>query len=277
MKSARPQRPSKRSFPRKSSNTKFGRSITSKRSSTEASAAQGSRPGLDRLIRSQPWDSLLPHLLKAGTPHPTGVLEQIRLYGRELLDWNRGISNLVSRQDEARLVERHLTEAIEPAHWLRSSGAERWLDFGSGAGLPGIPLALAGVGSHWTLVESRRNKALFLRKAIQVLGLTNVVVVNDRLENLVSGRAGNGQEHRSSSESGWDGFVSRATMALEPTLEMAHHLVTESGHAFLWKGSGREEEMERHQEWRRWWELDGLLGVGSGAIVVCRFQHRIVS
>ena len=55
------------------------------------------------------------------------------------------------------------------------------VDFGSGGGFPALPLALAGVGERWTLVESRRNKTLFLRRAIQELGAGQVDVLTGRL------------------------------------------------------------------------------------------------
>ena len=209
----------------------------------------------------QPWDSLLPHLLKAEVDSDAAV-SMLRKFTTMLIDWNSGISNLVSRNDLNRIVERHILESVEPAHWLKARGASRWIDLGSGGGLPAIPLAVLGVGQSWTLVESRRNKTLFLRKTVADLQLTQVKVMCDRLENLGGddGLAGSFQ-----------GFTSRATMPLGPTLVLAARFVGAGGTAFLWKGSRREEEMAEDDRWKAFWDFDGLLGIGSGQTVVARF------
>ena len=182
-----------------------------------------------------------------------------------VLQWNRKVSNLISKNDEVRIVARHVLESLEPAHWLKDCGAKRWLDFGSGAGLPAIPLALAGVGDEWTLVESRRTKTLFMRKALEELEIMRVTVVNERLENML----GTG-DHAGS----YDGFTSRATLTLSPTLELAAAFVRAGGTAFLWKGSRREEEMNADPAWRQKWDFEGLLGIGDGATAVARFRRK---
>ncbi len=203
-------------------------------------------------------------MLQAGVDANEAV-EQLRRYSRLLLEWNRSASNLISRNDEPRIVERHLLESIAPAHWLKESGCAKWIDFGSGAGLPALPLVIAGLAGHWTLVESRRTKTLFIRKAIQELGLSNVVTVNDRLENFVADPA---------NTAAYDGFTSRATLRLGPTLALAARVIAPGGCAFLWKGSGREEEMQQEAEWRGAWEHTGILGVGTGPNVVVRFIRK---
>lgn len=219
---------------------------------------------IDRLLDRQPWDALIPHLLKAGARvEPT--TELLRRYARMLIEWNRSVSNLISRNDEARIVERHIAESVEPAAWLKSCPATRWLDFGSGAGLPAIPLAIAGVGPRWTLVESRRMKTLFVRKAIESLGLRDIEVVVARLENL-----GNGAERLEA----YSGFTSRATVALGPTLTLATRFVAPGGTAFLWKGSQREQEMSADPSWQDAWEFEGLLGIGQGQTTVVRLARK---
>ena len=182
-----------------------------------------------------------------------------------LIEWNRSVSNLISNNDEARIVERHIAESVEPAAWLKISPAIRWLDFGSGAGLPALPLAISGVGPHWTLVEARRMKTLFIRKAIDSMRLHDIEVVMARLETLgnEAGRIG-----------AYSGFTSRATLALGPTLALAARFVAPGGSAFLWKGSQREHEMSADSSWQEAWEFDGLLGIGQGQTVVARFARN---
>jgi 16S rRNA (guanine527-N7)-methyltransferase len=219
---------------------------------------------IESILESQPWDALGPHLLKAGVS-PDEATGRLREYAKLLLEWNRNISNLVSKHDEERIVERHVAEAVEPAGWLKSCGAKRWVDFGSGGGFPGIPLALLGVGERWSLVESRRTKTLFLRKAVETLQLEGVEVRMARLEAL---------EAEPELHGAFDGFTSRATMALGPTLVLAAQFVSPGGSAFLWKGSRREEEMSQNREWERFWAHEGLLGIGNGQTVVARFIRK---
>lgn len=196
---------------------------------------------------------------------PDATIERLKHFTRMLVDWNRRVSNLVSRNDEERIVERHIAESVEPAAWLKASPATRWLDFGSGGGLPAIPLAIVGVGPRWTLVESRRMKTLFLRKTVETLQLQDINVLASRLETMAN-EAGRGEP--------FDGFTSRATIALAPTLLLAARFVAPGGVAFLWKGSQRESEMKADLAWQDYWELDGLLGIGEGQTAVARFTRR---
>ena len=220
---------------------------------------------IDAVIRRQGWDTLRGLLEQGGTTDALAALERLKAYMRMVLEWNRSVSNILSRNDEGRFVERHLSESIAPARSLRESGARRWVDFGSGAGLPAIPLAIAGVGASWTLVESRRSKTLFLRKTIQVIGLDNFEVVHDRLENVVANPP---------SSAGWDAFTSRATLTLTPTLELAAPLISTAGSAFLWKGSGGEAEMKKDPSWSEAWEFSGFIPIGTGPTTVARFTRK---
>ena len=219
---------------------------------------------IGKVLDRQPWDLLTPHLLRAGADI-VEVLPRIRRFAELLLEWNRGFSNLISTSDETRLVQRHILESLKPAHWIKSSGARRWLDFGSGGGLPALPLALAGIGESWTLVESRRNKTLFLRKVIQELGLTNIAVELARLESLPAEAERLGK---------FDGFTSRATLRLGPTLALAADWVAPGGLAYLWKGSRREQEMAEDRRWAESWDQDGLFDMDAGQTVVARFVRK---
>jgi len=192
-------------------------------------------------------------------------MDKLRLFARLLIEWNRTSTNLMSRNDEPRFVERHILESIAPAHLLKESQCRRWIDLGSGGGLPAIPLVIAGVGEHWTLVESRRTKTLFIRKALQELAQQNVETVNDRIENFIQDPARAGR---------FDGFTSRATLRLGPTLEFAARLVSPGGSAFLWKGSRFEQEMEEEQRWSDAWSFSSSVPVGSGPNVVAIFNRK---
>ena len=212
-----------------------------------------------------PWDGLRP-LLLGGPADQDVALARLRAFAVELLKWNQGVSNLVSHDDELRLVERHVAESLFAARLIKSLGCKRVVDFGSGGGFPALPLALVGVGDSWTLVESRRNKTLFLRRAIQELAIAGVDVLTGRLETLVEDDSLNLR---------CDGFTSRATMKLGPTLELAARIVVPGGHAILWKGSGVHEELRADGEsWRADWDGPALHGVLDGQNVIALFTRK---
>jgi 16S rRNA (guanine527-N7)-methyltransferase len=170
----------------------------------------------------------------------------------------------MSKNDEGRIVLRHFAESLAPAKWLMESGAASWLDFGSGAGFPAIPLAIAGVGSSWTLVESRRSKTLFLRKSIQDLVLVGMQVVNTRLETLEP------------MPEKVDGFTARATESLAKTLAMASALVRPGGNAFLWKGSKWLAELEADPDWRSSWSMNEAMPIADNQATVIRFTRHSI-
>jgi 16S rRNA (guanine527-N7)-methyltransferase len=183
-----------------------------------------------------------------------------------LLQWNRGVSNLISHADEPRLVERHIAESLAGAQVLRELACEHIVDLGSGGGFPALPLVIAGISGRWTLVESRRNKTLFLRRAVQRLELRDIAVVTGRLEALVEPELAALQ---------CDGFTSRATMKADPTLDLAARIVRPGGHAILWKGSGLEQELVEHgARWKLAWTppITNLIGTGPNTISV--FERR---
>lgn len=101
-------------------------------------------------------------------------------YLRLLERWNR-VHNLTGITQAEEMVDRHLVESLALRRFLRG---ERIADVGSGAGLPGIPLAIVEPGKSFTLIESRAKRASFLSHVRGALALTNVSVEHDRVEHL---------------------------------------------------------------------------------------------
>ena len=87
--------------------------------------------------------------------------------------WNSAV-NLVSRRDIHRLVPRHLLDSLTVVPWLCG---HRTLDVGTGAGFPGVPLAIAREDVHFTLIDSSERKIRFVNRAVRALGLTNVTAL----------------------------------------------------------------------------------------------------
>jgi 16S rRNA (guanine(527)-N(7))-methyltransferase RsmG len=109
------------------------------------------------------------------------VDERIALYKQELLRWNTKV-NLIG--PEARdHIDEHIHEAIVAAEILRPTGEV--LDFGSGGGLPAIPMAILSPDARFHLVEADQKKWAFLKHAVRECGL-NALVHGDRLAGVLA-------------------------------------------------------------------------------------------
>ncbi|HTW45422.1 MAG TPA: 16S rRNA (guanine(527)-N(7))-methyltransferase RsmG [Acidobacteriaceae bacterium] len=115
------------------------------------------------------------------------VLAQFEAYLALLLKWNSKL-NLTAVRDPVAILRRHFIECIQCAQALPDlpEGATL-LDFGSGAGLPGIPIAICRPEIQVTLAESQRKKAGFLREAVRSLGLGSDVF-DGRVEDMPTER-----------------------------------------------------------------------------------------
>ena len=205
-------------------------------------------------------------MLSGGDAERDLALARFKAFALELLRWNQGVSNLISHDDEPRLVDRHMAESLAGLGIVNDLGCSKMVDFGSGGGFPAIPLALAGVGRHWTLVESRRNKTLFLRRAMQELAIADMAVITGRLEMLVEDDA---------LSLACDGFTSRATIKLGPTLALAAAIVAPGGHAVLWKGSGIQDELAGSQaQWREGWLPPIIHSIAGGPNTIAVFKRK---
>lgn len=109
---------------------------------------------------------------------PEAAVAQLLAYVGLLQRWNAAY-NLSAVRDPAEMVTRHLLDSLAIAAYVRGATLA---DLGSGAGLPGLPLAIAAPARQVTLVDSNGKKARFLRAAVRELGLGNVRVIEDRVE-----------------------------------------------------------------------------------------------
>lgn len=112
---------------------------------------------------------------------PAGAREQLLQYLALLDKWNR-IYNLTAIRDPLDMVSHHLLDSLAVLPHLPLAAAARVADAGSGAGLPGIPLALARPQWQLALIEANQKKAAFLRQAGIELELANVEVHEGRAE-----------------------------------------------------------------------------------------------
>lgn len=103
------------------------------------------------------------------------LLEFMRLLGK----WNQ-VYNLTAITEPAKMLSYHLLDSLSLMPLLLR--ANKVLDVGSGAGLPGIPLAIAMPGTIWVMLDSNARKTRFIRQAIAHCGLGNAQVVQSRVQ-----------------------------------------------------------------------------------------------
>ncbi len=166
---------------------------------------------------------------------PAEALDVLDAYIRLVVDGCRKM-NLVSFSDEKELALRHVADSLACLPSL-PDGPVRCVDVGSGAGFPGLPVAVARPDLSVTLLESVGKKADFLCDAARFLGLGNVDVVCARAETV--GQSDAGRES-------WDVALSRAAGKLPVVLEYCLPLVRVGGTAVFFLGGvcvGNLEEM----------------------------------
>ena len=109
---------------------------------------------------------------------PASAQEKLLRYLALLQKWNR-VYNLTAVREPQRMVSEHLLDCLAVAPYI---GENTILDVGSGAGLPGLPLALALPKTRVTVLDSNHKKAAFLQQAVTELKLPNVAVACERVE-----------------------------------------------------------------------------------------------
>ena len=109
--------------------------------------------------------------------------EKLKQYIDLLLFWSKRI-NLIAKNDRDNLTTKHILPALEIIPLIRALPHKTIMDFGSGAGIPGIPLKIYMPEVDFILLESRRKRAHFLREVNQKLDLKNITVVNQRIEQI---------------------------------------------------------------------------------------------
>lgn len=159
-----------------------------------------------------------------------------------LIEWNKKI-NLTSIIEFEDVVEKHFVDSCLPIkHGLIKQGS-LCIDVGTGAGFPGIPLAIMLDEAHFILLEARGKRNLFLAEAIEKLGLNNCINICGRAELMAHEKA-----HRQT----YDIAMTRAVSSLSTVLEYTLPFIKVGGSSIAYRGREHEEI-----------DLDALKELGS--------------
>ncbi len=142
--------------------------------------------------------------------------------------WNK-VYALISRRDGDDWLARHLLDSLAVLPYINGS---RVIDVGSGAGLPGIPLAIMSPDKQFILLDSNSKKARFMTQVVIELGLKNVTITDQRAEAFQP-------------DQGFDSVVSRAFATIADMLAVTGHLVSGGGKFLAMKGVYPEQELEQ--------------------------------
>ena len=160
-------------------------------------------------------------------PRPPDVIERLLAYGDRLRE-TAAPRGLIGKSTAADLDIVHLADSLAAVPLIESrvAGGGRLVDVGSGAGLPGLPIAIALPDLAVVLLESSFRRQAFLRETIEALGVANARVAHARAED-----AGRGPDHRER----YDLAVSRAVLPTSPALELCAPLARVGGIMVLYK------------------------------------------
>ena len=175
--------------------------------------------------------------------------EAMNYFLNELLRWNR-THNLTAITEFDAALDLHLIDSIVIFPILKRYLAKptqnkmepvRIADLGSGGGLPAIPLAILEPDWSFTLIEASKKKAAFLQHVRGGLGLKNVHVVSERVENISSLQTYS-----------FDAVTARAFTRLNRLLDLSTNLLKSTGLVFAMKSQRSEEEMSevKNQDWK---------------------------
>ena len=155
-----------------------------------------------------------------------GQQRQLLAFLALLAKWNKAF-NLTAVRDEREMVSRQLLDSLSILPFVTT---HHLLDAGAGGGLPGIPLAIALPGTHFTLLDSNGKKTRFLKQCVLELGLRNLDVIHSRAEAYQPREL-------------FTQISSRAFTALDNQVSWCDHLLAGNGEFIAMKGQYPDDEV----------------------------------
>ena len=155
-----------------------------------------------------------------GLPIKADVVDQLLAFITFLKKWNKAF-NLTAIQDDEKMITHHLLDSLVIAPYLKN--ANQVLDVGSGAGFPGIPLAMLYPDKKFTLLDSNGKKTRFLSQVKAEFHLSHLTVIQSRVESYDNPGA-------------FDTIICRAVGTIDEIWSKAKHLLSPGGQMLLMKG-----------------------------------------
>lgn len=165
---------------------------------------------------------------QSGLALTPNMIEQLLGFVSLLDKWNKAY-NLTSIRDPIEMLSRHIFDSIAIHRYL---DGQRFIDVGTGPGLPGIPLAIVNPDKKFYLLDSLGKRVRFIRQTAYELGLKNIIPIQSRVEDYQD-------------TEGFDGVISRAFASLYDMVTWCEHLVCpHQGCFYALKGVYPAEELE---------------------------------
>jgi 16S rRNA (guanine527-N7)-methyltransferase len=155
-------------------------------------------------------------------------IDQLLAFIKLIEKWNKAY-NLTAIKDKPNMVWLHLLDSLTVIPYLEGN---RIIDIGTGAGLPGIPLAICLPHLAFTLLDSNAKKTRFVQQAVLELKLTNIKIVHSRAEDFQP-------------EQCYDMVLTRAFADLADILKSTNHLLAKNGKLLAMKGHCSEQELAK--------------------------------
>lgn len=204
-------------------------------------------------------DQLSARLTACGIPFSPELPDKLLRYHTLLMDWNTRM-DLTAVTDEAEMMDRHYVDSLMPLKTPNLLPCEgRLIDVGTGAGFPGLPLALACPRLQVTLMDAQQKRLTFLQAVIDELEIPNVTLLHRRAEDGARDTALREQ---------FDVAVARAVAPLAVLAEYLLPFVRIGGKALCWKGPALMEELPQGRK------AAFLLGGQAGEPIPCPFPGR---
>ena len=169
---------------------------------------------------------------RLGLDVPDDAIDSLFSFMELLKEWS-ATYNLVAPRERKFLLARHVLDSLSIAKWLQAGSL---LDVGTGAGLPGLPLAIVKPEMEVTLLDSAGKKIRFIRHVERTLKITNINPLHQRMEDL----------HQ---DQPFANITSRAFASLGAFAQAVRPCAGESSRLLAMKGTHPEKELEELPEW----------------------------
>lgn len=178
------------------------------------------------------YPKLASGLARLGLEVPESAIDNLLVFAELLKEWSRTY-NLIAPQDRNALLGRHVLDSLSIAPWLQPGSL---LDVGTGAGFPGLPLAIIMPEMEVTLIDGAGKKIRFIRHVGRTLKLTNIHPLHQRVEALEEGKC-------------FANITSRAFSSLAEFAEIVRSHMDADTRLLAMKGAYPQKELEELPGW----------------------------